>query len=168
MQRQPFSRNGFMQYGRWTWWWYSQSTDSSYRYCIPMDQYHRPVLTVEEMFFDQCDTGNGISPFAMVRFFLLYNCSAGHCSFHEVWCIESHCIWHAETRGKEITLRRAAFQDEGICEGDGGKNPAWGMLTTNRYPPKNCVYLESKHGDLVKCTLEDWFGVRYAQTWQWV
>ena len=35
------------------------------------------------------------------------------------------------------------------------KNPAWGMLTTKRYPPKNCVYLESKYGDLVKCNLED-------------
>ena len=44
------------------------------------------------------------------------------------------------------------------------KNPAWGMLTTKRYPPKNCVYLESKYGDLVKCNLEDLFGVRYAQT----
>ena len=35
-----------------------------------MDQYHWPVLTVEERFFDQCDMGNGISLFAMVRLFL--------------------------------------------------------------------------------------------------
>ena len=24
-----------------------------------MDQYHRPVLTAEEKFFDECNTGNG-------------------------------------------------------------------------------------------------------------
>ena len=29
------------------------------RYCIPMDQYHRAVLSAEEKFFDGCDTGKG-------------------------------------------------------------------------------------------------------------
>ncbi|KAG9317023.1 hypothetical protein JVU11DRAFT_1205 [Chiua virens] len=27
-------------------------------YCIPMDQHHRAILTAEERFFDECETGN--------------------------------------------------------------------------------------------------------------
>ena len=36
------------------------------RYCIPMDQYHRTVLSAEEKFFDECDTGNGKICFTML------------------------------------------------------------------------------------------------------
>ena len=36
------------------------------RYCIPMDQYHRTVVSAEEKFFDDCDTGNGKICFTMV------------------------------------------------------------------------------------------------------
>ena len=43
-------------------------------------------------------------------------------------------------------------------------NLAWGMLTTKKYPPKNCVYLESEHGDCVMCALGHLFGHRNAQT----
>ena len=43
------------------------------------------------------------------------------------------------------------------------RNPAWGMLTIKRYPPKNYVHLESKHGDLVKHSLVHLFGYRNAQ-----
>ena len=43
-------------------------------------------------------------------------------------------------------------------------NPAWGMLTIKRYPPKNCVYLESKPGYLVMCALGYLFGYRNAQS----
>ena len=31
-----------------------------------MDQYHRAVLSAEQKFFDECDTGNGNIYFAMV------------------------------------------------------------------------------------------------------
>ena len=36
------------------------------RYCIPMNQYHRAVLSAEEKFFDECDTGNGKIYFTML------------------------------------------------------------------------------------------------------
>jgi hypothetical protein len=31
----------------------------SYRYCIPMDEYHRAITVAEEGFFSECDTDNG-------------------------------------------------------------------------------------------------------------
>jgi hypothetical protein len=30
-----------------------------YRYCIPMDEYHRAITAAEEGFFSECDTNNG-------------------------------------------------------------------------------------------------------------
>ena len=36
------------------------------RYCIPMDQYDNAVLSAEERFFDECDTGNGKICFSML------------------------------------------------------------------------------------------------------
>ena len=50
-----------------------------------MDQYHRPVLTAEEKFFDQCNTENGKSHSIHISFILVaVHCSAGCGRVHEM------------------------------------------------------------------------------------
>ena len=110
-----------------------------------MDQYHRLVLTAEEKFFDKCDTGNGIS--FLLYFFCLSDCPIAV----PVVVVFTKCDALLATAWGELTSEERQLSREAQlarikeykakmlqnCTG-------WERLKARNYPPKACVYLESK------------------------
>ena len=122
------------------------------RYCIPMDQYHRAVLSAEEKFFDECDTGKGefvlpcctshsllISVPVVVVFTKCDALLAG--AFGKLKLDERKLPW------EEQLVRIEEYAKEMLRE-----STAWERLKTRQYPPKDYVILESKC-DLGSCNL---------------
>ncbi|KAG9312263.1 hypothetical protein JVU11DRAFT_7566 [Chiua virens] len=99
-------------------------------YCIPMDQYHRAVLTAEEKFFGDCDTGN-------VPVVLVFT----KCDALLVQGI-------AALTPEETQLP----QEEKVVKGQHNanmllkENTTWERVQRMKYPPKICVELKGVCG----------------------
>ena len=93
------------------------------RYCISMDQYHRSVLSAEQKFFDECDTGNGKIWFARFTLQSLLNCSACCGCVHQVWCTIACGSRETETRREDVAIAREADEDQRICNRDVEEQP---------------------------------------------
>ncbi|KAG9311071.1 GTP-binding protein [Chiua virens] len=95
-------------------------------YCIPMDQMHRAILTAEEMFFDECETGN--VPVVVV--------------FTKCDALQVLAVAALTTKDKELPEQERLAKVKELEESMLQKSTIWERLQKRKNPPK--VYAEVK------------------------
>lgn len=120
-----------------------------------MDRYHRSILRAEEKFFDECDTGNGRSHYTMVRLSLTAQSVPVVVLFTKCEALLAIAFGKLKPEEKKLPREQQLLRMK-------ENNPAWRILLKKRYPPRSCVHLESKYGDLVKCSLVNFICYRHA------
>ena len=116
-----------------------------------MDQYHRAVLSVEEKFFDECDTGNG-------KIWFYYGLCLNHYQIAvPVLVVFTKCdaLWAAGFAKLKQDERKLPTEEQFILVKEYAKrmlrdSTMWERLKTRQYPPKDYVHLESEC-ELVWC-----------------
>ncbi|OAX33043.1 hypothetical protein K503DRAFT_869807 [Rhizopogon vinicolor AM-OR11-026] len=104
-----------------------------YRYCIPMDEYHRAITKAEERFFSECNTSSVPVIAVFTKFDALWDDAYGQLKESGLTRVE--CRKMAPDRAKEI------FANMKI----------WDRLRDTRYPPKDFVYLAEMDKDNANC-----------------
>ena len=128
-----------------------------------MDQYRRAVLSVEEKFFDECDTGNGNNCFIMLYISLTIEFGV------PVVVVFTKCdaLWATafaklkpddkQLPPEEQFMKVKEYVKELLRDSTG-----WERLKARQYPPKDFVHLEGKC-EPVCCGLVKFVLYRYAQ-----
>ena len=110
-----------------------------------MDQYHCAVLSAEEKFFDECDTGNGKICFTLlyisITIKILVPVVVVFTKCDALWATAFGKLRRDERKlpPKEQFMGVREYAKEVLRD-----NTAWERLKTRQYPPKDCVHLESK------------------------
>jgi len=98
-------------------------------YCISMDQYHRAVLSAEEKFFDECDTGN--VPVVVV--------------FTKCDALLAMAFGKLKPDERNLPREEQLMKVKEYAKGMLRNSTAWERLKARRYPPKGYVELENMH-----------------------
>ncbi|KAJ8581942.1 hypothetical protein M405DRAFT_800753 [Rhizopogon salebrosus TDB-379] len=113
----------------------------SYRYCIPMNEYHRAITVAEERFFSECDTNNVPVIAVFTKFDALSAVALGE--LRRIPGLTRKDLFERTPKRMEEIFANANI---------------WGRLCGTQHPPKDYVCLAEMNidkancGPLLKCT----------------
>ncbi|KAG9314888.1 hypothetical protein JVU11DRAFT_3990 [Chiua virens] len=114
-------------------------------YCIPMDQIHRAILTAEETFFDECETGNGrlfLNIHSLFYFYCIFGTVPVVVVFTKCDALQVLAVAALTAKDKKLPEQEKLAKVKEVEKSMLRNSTVWERLQKRKNPPK--VYAEVK------------------------